>query len=129
MRYPKVDQQVTFLYCNDLKETAHFYEEIIGFKQVLDQGGCRIYRICDNGFLGFCYREGTKPGKDGIVYTIVTDEVDMWYAYLKDRGVDLDKAPEENPVYKIYHFFFRDPNGYLLEVQKFMNPIWPGEGS
>ena len=25
----------------------------------------------------------------------------------------------------IYHFFLRDPDGYLIEVQRFLDPAWP----
>ena len=123
--YPSINQQVTFLYCQDLAKTAEFYELVLGFGLVLDQGGCRIYRVCEDGFLGFCQREGVQASPEGIVYTFVTEEVDGWYEFLKARDVDLVKAPEENPAYHIYHFFFRDPNGYMLEVQKFLDPRWP----
>jgi catechol 2,3-dioxygenase-like lactoylglutathione lyase family enzyme len=129
MMHPKIDQQVTFLYCRDLDETNLFFDELLGFKMVLDQGGCRIFQVCEDGFLGYCYRDGTTPNADGLVYTFVTEEVDEWYTYLKDRGVECEKAPEVNPMYNIYHFFFRDPNGYLMEVQKFLDPRWPGKAS
>lgn len=124
-----IDQQVTFLYTGDIEATAHFYEKVLEFTLVLDQGGCRIYRVCENGFLGFCQREGVTANKDGIVYTFVTEDVDDWYDYLQARDVELVKAPEENPAYNIYHFFFRDPNGYLLEVQKFLDRRWPAKGA
>ena len=26
----------------------------------------------------------------------------------------------------IYHCFLRDPNGYLIEIQRFLNPAWHG---
>ena len=120
-----IQQQITFLYTENLKETARFYEDVLEFPLVLDQGGCRIYQVFGDAFLGFCEREGVSSNKDGIVYTFVTNEVDEWYAFLKERNVELVKAPEENPAYHIYHFFFRDPNGYLLEVQKFLDPRWP----
>jgi hypothetical protein len=25
----------------------------------------------------------------------------------------------------IYHCFLRDPNGYLIEIQRFLDPAWP----
>ena len=28
--------------------------------------------------------------------------------------------------YDLFDFFFRDPNGYLFEIQEFRNPAWPG---
>ncbi|MEJ2488148.1 MAG: VOC family protein [Anaerolineales bacterium] len=128
MPHPTIDQQVTFLYTEDLKRTSSFYENIIGLTLILDQGGCRIFKVCEDGFLGFCQREGTIAFQGGLVYTFVTEEVDHWFSYLSDRDVELLKEPEVNPDYNIYHFFFRDPNGYLLEVQKFLDPGWPSKG-
>ena len=123
-----IDQQITFLYTPNLEETSRFFEDVLGLSLVLDQGKCRIHRVCKNCFLGFCQREGEADYKDGIVYTFVTEDVDSWYQHLKERDVDLHKAPEINMTHNIYHFFFSDPNGYLFEVQKFFDPHWPSKG-
>lgn len=121
MTHPPIHEQITFLYTNDLTTSAHFYEEIMGFPLKLDQGGCRIYAICENGYLGICQRsDAEQPGKQVVIFTLVTPDVDAWYAYLLEKGVEIDSPPAENPDYGIYHFFLRDPNGYLLEVQRFL---------
>jgi catechol 2,3-dioxygenase-like lactoylglutathione lyase family enzyme len=125
MSRPAIDQQVTFLYTLDLKTTARFYEDIMGLTLVLDQGGCRIYRVSGDSFLGFCQREEAQREPKGIVFTFVTTAVDAWYEYLSEQGVVLDKPPVQNPTYNIYHFFLRDPNGYVLEIQQFLDPAWP----
>jgi catechol 2,3-dioxygenase-like lactoylglutathione lyase family enzyme len=57
---------------------------------------------------------------------LVTDKVDEWYAFLQARGVEFDQAPALNDRYHIYHCFLRDPNGYLIEIQQFLDPEWPG---
>jgi catechol 2,3-dioxygenase-like lactoylglutathione lyase family enzyme len=59
-----------------------------------------------------------------VILTIVTKEVDRWYDYLVDRGVVFEKEPVFNPEYNIYHCTFRDPNGYLIEIQRFEDPGW-----
>jgi catechol 2,3-dioxygenase-like lactoylglutathione lyase family enzyme len=51
--------------------------------------------------------------------------VDVWHAYLAERGVAFEKAPALNARYNIYNCFFRDPDGYLLEIQAFLDPAWP----
>jgi hypothetical protein len=38
--------------------------------------------------------------------------------------VHFEKAPATNEQYKIYHAFLRDPNGYLLEIQRFLDADW-----
>ena len=125
MPRPTIDRQITFLYTRDLATTARFYEQILGLPLVLDQGSCRIYRVSGDGYLGFCRREAALEQPTGIILTIVTDEVDEWYRYLKAQNVDFKKLPTYNPDYNIYHCFPRDPNGYLIEIQRFLDPTWP----
>jgi len=119
------DQQVTFLYTRDLATTARFYEQVLGLSLVLDQGTCRIYRVSADGFLGFCQRAEAPERPAGIIVTLVTEDVDGWYARLRARDVAFEKAPALNPDYNIYHCFLRDPNGYLLEIQSFRDVAWP----
>jgi catechol 2,3-dioxygenase-like lactoylglutathione lyase family enzyme len=121
------DAGITFCYTRDLKKTAQFYEVIMGLPLVLDQGGCRIYRASNDAYFGFCERAEVGPGK-GIILTFVTDDVDGWYQKLSGQGVEFEEKPALNPEYKIYHCFLRDPNGYLLEIQRFEDPRWPAGG-
>jgi catechol 2,3-dioxygenase-like lactoylglutathione lyase family enzyme len=110
---------------------------VISLPLVLDQGDCRVYRTCGNAYLGFCKRAGApQPSKTeethsptqaplaGLLYTLVTDDVDGWYNYLQQCGVEIEAPPKLNETYGIYHFFVRDPNGYLIEIQNFLDPNW-----
>jgi catechol 2,3-dioxygenase-like lactoylglutathione lyase family enzyme len=125
MSHPSIDQQVTFLYTRDLAATARFYEEVLGLPLVLDQGSCRIYRVSSDGFLGFCQSDNAPEKPAGIIFTLATGEVDEWYRHLSKQGITFEKPPTHNPTYNIYHCFLRDPNGYLLEIQQFLDPAWP----
>jgi catechol 2,3-dioxygenase-like lactoylglutathione lyase family enzyme len=126
MNKPPLEQQVTFLYTHDLAKTDHFYETVMGLPLVLDQGSCRIYQVSKDGFLGFCERGTADQQRENVIFTFVTSRVDAWYEYLLARGVQFEKKPALNPDYNIYHCFLRDPNGYLLEIQQFLDPAWPG---
>ena len=124
-----IREQITFLYCADLQETATFYEELLGLPLVLDQGGCRIVQVAEGGggYLGYCQRMVESKEKPGVIFTLVVEgreEVDSWYGKLKEGEVEIPEAPRLNPDYGIYHFFFQDPNGYTLEVQSFLDPGW-----
>jgi catechol 2,3-dioxygenase-like lactoylglutathione lyase family enzyme len=120
---PGFDAQITFCYTDDLDGTARFYEEALGLPLALDQGTCRIYRAAGNAFLGFCRRaEAARP--EGVILTLVTADVDGWHARLAGRGVVFEKPPAFNPAFRIYHCFLRDPNGYLVEIQRFEDPRW-----
>jgi catechol 2,3-dioxygenase-like lactoylglutathione lyase family enzyme len=121
------DQQVTFLYTTDLDSTSRFYEDVLGLPLVLDQGGCRIYCVAENAFVGFCSHSsaGQRDETSGVVLTLVTAEVDQWYERLRKQGIAFEKTPALNPKFNIYHCFLRDPNGYLIEIQRFLDPAWP----
>jgi catechol 2,3-dioxygenase-like lactoylglutathione lyase family enzyme len=124
MTRPSIDQQITFLYTPDLEASIYFYEEILGLPPALDQGTCRIYRVSDGGYLGVCRRD-EQPATGSLIVTIATQEVDEWYHFLRDKDVTFEKPPTLNPQYNIYHCFLRDPNGYLIEIQRFLDPAWP----
>lgn len=125
-------QQVTFLYVRDLAISERFYGETLGLELVLNQGLARIYRIgAGNAFLGICLSSAVQqaPSPDraplGVIVTFVIDDVDAAAAALKAKGVTFEKEPAINTTYNIYNCFFRDPDGYLLEIQRFLSPDWP----
>lgn len=122
MRFESV---VTFCYTADLQASARFYAEDLKLPLALDQGTCRIYRVASGGFLGVCQRE-EGPDPTGVILTLVTEDVDTWFEHLKARGVPVEKPPTLNEKYDIYHCFLRDPNGYLVEIQRFNDPDWLG---
>ena len=124
MRHPPIDSQITFLYTNDLAQTAQFYEGVMGLSLKLDQGACRIYQVGTDSFFGFCQHSvNTPPSQEQsqVILTLVTHCVDEWHRYLTEHGVRLEKSPAVNSEYGIYHFFLRDPDGHLLEVQQFLD--------
>ncbi len=126
MENPKLDQMITFIYVSDLDQSKRFYEEIMGFPLRLDQGTCRIVEINQKGggLLGYCSHEKNSTPVNGLVITLITSSVDDWYNYLTDCGVMIQGPPTHNDKYKIYHFFFSDPDGYRLEIQEFNDPDW-----
>jgi len=116
-------QQITFLDTRDLARTADFYERILGLRLARDQGTCRIYHVSGNAYLGFCQRPDAPAEPQSITLTLVTDKVDDWCGHLKRAGVEFVKEPADNPPYRIYNAFVRDPNGYLIEIQRFWEPL------
>jgi catechol 2,3-dioxygenase-like lactoylglutathione lyase family enzyme len=129
MTRPKIEQQITFLATSDLQATAAFYEGVLSLPLMLDQGTCRIYGVTHNAYLGFCTHLESPGQTPQVILTLVSQEVDSWYAYLLNKGVVLEAPPALNPRYNIYHFFVRDPDGYLVEIQKFLDSSWPANHS
>lgn len=131
---PPFDQSVTFLYTGDTEASCRFYAGVLGLVPVLEQGGgaCVIYAAAPGGraFLGVCRARGPReianprtPG--GVVFTLVSQDVDGWHARLAAAGVDVLGPPARSGEHGIYGFFFRDPDGTLLEIQRFEDPAWP----
>ncbi len=120
------DQQVTFLYVNDLETSTAFYGGTLSLPMVLDQGGCRIFQASQDGFIGICLCNKERlSDTDGLIVTLVTDDVDGWFVRLAAQGVQFVKPPTENAEYNIYHCFLRDPDGHQIEIQRFQDPRWP----
>ena len=125
MDRPRIDDQITWVYTNDLPGTARFYAETLGLTQVLDQGQCRVFRTCDHGYIGVCkVRPGRHVEPKGVVLTLVTKQVDEWHERLRKAGAMIEAPPKDSPEYGIYAFFAQDPNGYRLEFQRFHDPNW-----
>jgi catechol 2,3-dioxygenase-like lactoylglutathione lyase family enzyme len=115
-------QFVTFLRVADLDVSQAFYQELLGLELVLDQGPCRIFSVGGGAFLGVC--EGT-PVPDGVIVTLVDPDVERRWEELTARGVQFERALAHNPAYDITHAFLRDPDGHLVEIQRFEDPAWP----
>jgi catechol 2,3-dioxygenase-like lactoylglutathione lyase family enzyme len=128
---PPIDQQVTFLYARDPEASWRFYEEVLGLPLVQDQGLCRIYGVGgDRGFVGVCRARAERASDNprvegGVVFTMVARDVEGWHDYLKARGVTIAAPPGYSETYRVTSFFFHDPAGYTLEIQRFERPDWP----
>jgi catechol 2,3-dioxygenase-like lactoylglutathione lyase family enzyme len=114
---------ITFLKTKDLIKTNEFYTQVMNFELVLDQGKCRIYKICPNCYLGFCLTDG-GTGSEEVILTFEVEDVDGFCVYLESRDIEIELRPRQNQYYNIYQMFIRDPNGYLLEIQRFLDPNW-----
>ena len=118
-----VEGLITFFYYRDLEKAAEFYEEVMGFELTIDQGWAKIYRVTDSAYVGVVdERRGyhraspTKP----VMVTLVVSDVDAWYQYLKDKGVKTLNEPHDIEELGLRAFLLEDPEGYVIEVQKFI---------
>jgi predicted enzyme related to lactoylglutathione lyase len=119
----KIFDQTVFLYYSHLDKAAHFYEQIMRFKPFFSLDWVRIYQVAGNASLGivdekkgFHRSSQTKP----IMLSWTVDDVDEWYKYLREKDVEIVSEPEDNPETGIRAFIFHDPEGYALEVFKWM---------
>ncbi len=115
-------EQIVFLGVADIERSSAFYGGLLGLRLVLDQGDCRIYRTAGDAYLGICARP--QRATDGLILTLVTDDVDGWHVRLDLADVVCVRRPSYHPKYAIYQAFYRDPDGHLIEIQRFDDPEW-----
>jgi len=116
----KFNEFITFLGTHDLKKTSYFYQNILGLTIYKDQKTCLIFNINEQSKIGFCEHLPVIHDKKSPIITLVTNDVDGVYNKLIEKGLDITASPKLNKKFNIYHFFFKDPNGYTLEIQRFL---------
>lgn len=119
----RIKSGITFLKTKDLERTTWFYTQVMGLSLALDQKTCRIFKVCENSFLGFCLTEGSV-GSEEVILTFEMDDVDGFCETLRANQAPVEIAPRYNPQFKIYQMFTRDPNNYRIEIQRFEDENW-----
>lgn len=112
---------IPWLYYRDHPRATRFYEDVMGFEMVVDQGWSKIYRIREGAYIGLVDGEkgyhkasDTKP----VIVCLNVRDADAWYEMLKGKGVDMEEKPQESKRLKIKVFMFKDPEGYVIEIQE-----------
>ena len=123
-RPPTVQAMNVFYYYDDVEAAWTFYTETLGLPTVVDYGFAKILRVAESSYLTLVdAAEGMHSTEEPRTATLafVTEQVEAWWDYLTSRGVRMRsdfRAVEGRP-----HdgFVAVDPEGYLLEFQRF-NP-------
>jgi predicted enzyme related to lactoylglutathione lyase len=122
---PGVKSQITFLYYRDLQPVSAFYQDVMGFELVEDQGWAKIYRISGNAYLGIV-DEGKgfhkAQEKNAVLVTLVVDDVFWWREHLESQGVNMLTEVRDVQDIQVRCFFCQDPGGYAIEVEQFLGP-------
>ncbi|MEL6808774.1 MAG: VOC family protein [Pseudomonadota bacterium] len=116
---------ITFFYYRDLPAAMAFYENVLGLPLAIDQGWCKIYRICPGAHVGLV--DETKgmnkwaPVKP-VQLCIRVPNVDDWYSYAEARALGNLSDLFVNDALGIRAFVFDDPEGYQIEIQSATRP-------
>jgi len=113
---------IVWFYYNDLGAMQRFYEDVMGFDLIVDQGWTKIYPIGPAGFFGLVdqgrgmhrYTE-----QKGVTLSLITGNIDGWFDYLAGRG-DIEMRHDAVVSEEPYRAFVAyDPEGYFLEWDVF----------
>ena len=110
------DGSLVFLSVADLMRSSDFYRSL-GLDLMIDQGECHILGDAGQMMLGLC--GGRIPAPDGVIFTLVSERVEELCGELSASGVVFEQEPARNDRFGITHAFLRDPDGYLVEIQRF----------
>ena len=122
---PAVQSQIAFFYYPDLAPAAAFYEGVLGFPLVVDQGWARIYRVAGTAFLGIVAGEKgfhRPQERNAVLLTLVVDDAAAWYQHLAAQGITLLTELRHREDLQIRCFYLQDPGGYSIEIQEFLQP-------
>lgn len=112
---------IVFFPCKNLMDTQEFYSCVVGIS---------VHRKMDNsiifdsgyGYLGFCKYSDDRPMANGVCISFNAqsrEDVDCHYhRIIQQRPQCIMQPPKQHENFPVYSFFMKDPNGYLVEIQK-----------
>lgn len=121
---PEIEQAVTWLYTDDFDKLVPFYRDVLELELVLVQPRTRVFRMAENAFIGVCCMEERPLGTKGMMVTFLCADVMAMYEHLKAKGVEFEHPPRPLGDGTLIATFFRDPQGYHLQIQQFTDPRW-----
>jgi catechol 2,3-dioxygenase-like lactoylglutathione lyase family enzyme len=119
-----VQANLVFLYYEDLATAQDFYANILGLEMVLDYGFAKLFRVSMTTYVGLVDEQRgmhrtTEPKT--VTLSFVTNEIDEWYTYLKEKGVEMRGKLGDAKRHPTRGFVAYDPEGYFLEFERFLD--------
>ena len=119
----EIEGMITFLYYKDLAKVARFYEDVLGLKLVIDQGFAKIYQVAGQAHIGLVDEtrgyHRSNPIKP-VEITLLAPDVDAWYQRIRSLGIETLTEPTIISSVNVRAFLLQDPEGYVVEIQKFL---------
>ena len=119
----KIKANHLYLYYKDLARAQKFYEETLGLKRILDYGFASVHQVSPTSFVGLVdatrgIYKASEP--KAVTLSFITEEVDGWYHYLREHGVDMHHPLGDASRHPTRGFVAYDPEGYFLEFETFL---------
>jgi catechol 2,3-dioxygenase-like lactoylglutathione lyase family enzyme len=115
---------ITWLYYKDLVAMQAFYEEVLGLRQVVDQGWTKVYQGSRTGYIGLVdERRGMKQwtATKAVNVSFLVDDIDGWFNCVRQRDAFPVRGPavSEDEAGRYRAFVGYDPEGYFMEFDLF----------
>ena len=113
---------VVWFYYQDMEGIQRFYENVLGFDLIVDQGWAKIYPIGPTAYFGLVDEQRGMHNfteQKAVTLSLLTDNLDDWYEYLSDHnGIEM-RSEEISDTERYRAFVAYDPEGYYLEWDVF----------
>jgi len=109
---------VVWFYYKDMAGIQSFYEDVLGFDLIVDQGWAKIYPVGPTGYFGLVDESRGMHNfteTKAVTLSIITDDVDGWYEYTKAHDAVEMRSEEISDTERYRAFVAYDPGGYFLE--------------
>jgi hypothetical protein len=124
---------VIFLYSDCLALSKRFWGADVGLPIIADKGAVVFYKLPGAGGSLAVVQEGVSAaseppvcarhaGKDSVMVCLLTSDVDGCTELLASRGHPIHQPPRCNERFGIKNALLRSPEGYLVEIQQFLDP-------
>jgi len=115
---------VLWLYANDVYSMSRFYDTVMGFDLVVDQGWAMIHQSSPSGFIGPV--DGARgmhawTEDKAVMLSLLTTDIEAWFVHLSEEGDftmrDAEIGVESRAGARV--FVGQDPDGYVIEFDEF----------
>lgn len=111
---------ITFIYYTDFAYGNSFVKNILGLKEVMDQGFAKVFQVNEKSFLGIV--EKTKARVKGdTLFSLNTNNLLNEYSRIQQEEVFFLSEIKSFPQIPLKSFFFDDKEGHHFEIQEFQN--------
>ncbi len=115
---------VLWLYSNDLEVMQEFYESVMGFELIVDQGWAKIHASSPSGFIGPV--DGARgmhswTQDKAVMLSLITADIDSWFLHLQNQPKFEFRKEEigEEKRAGARVFVGYDPDAYFIELDEF----------
>ena len=111
-----------FFYYDNLDAATMFYTQTLGLRVAADYGFAKILQVAPTSYVILVDgAEGmhTPEEPKTVAMALITDQLDEWYEYLVEQGVEMRYEFDPGEGRPHDGFVAYDPEGYYLEFERF----------